>query len=498
VIVPVAARSGNCHSPVRSLQGKVINSVKNSIPALLPRGNGHQFLLYGDSCSGVPGALHEKTFASVNAVVKRLKPQPEFILFPGDEIIGLTPDADALRSQWRYWFDTEMAWLDRAAIPIWHTTGNHTTYDAMSEAVFCDILDLPGNGPPGQVGLSYFVRRGDLLMVFVNTLCSGLGGDGHVEIEWLEATLREHGAARHKLVIGHHPVFPVNGFTGAYQREIGHEYARPFWDILVKENVLAYLCSHILAFDAQANRGVLQICTAGAGTAHRMPEGVEYLHCVQAALDDQGLRCQVLDTGGAVRERIEWPLPNPDTARWRELPLGEVEALFSGFVQSGRTIELRLTGQTATNDIAPAQTIFTAFAPGAIAPIWLGLRGPKQTLTGIFGREPGRSPSYWFGPDLPAGHDFDINVAIYPDMGPGGLLYRHHNTPRWSSFSSATARGLEQMSWPSAWAIGHGQNGTEDRPFRGASLSFKIAETAVGNGFSGSEDTQGQAVTSKN
>jgi hypothetical protein len=44
----------------------------------------------------VPDALHERTFASVNSVVRRLKPQPEFILFPGDEVIGLTPDQDIL------------------------------------------------------------------------------------------------------------------------------------------------------------------------------------------------------------------------------------------------------------------------------------------------------------------------------------------------------------------------------------------------------------------
>ncbi|WP_369723239.1 hypothetical protein AB8Z38_04080 [Bradyrhizobium sp. LLZ17] len=123
--------------------------MNDSIPAILPRGKGHQFLLYGDSCSGVPAAPHEQTFASVNAVVQRLRPQPEFILFPGDEIIGLTPDPGVLRAQWRYWLDTEMAWLDRAATPIWHTTGNHTTYDLMSEAVFRAVLDLPNNGPPG-------------------------------------------------------------------------------------------------------------------------------------------------------------------------------------------------------------------------------------------------------------------------------------------------------------------------------------------------------------
>ena len=450
-------------------------SANDFIPALLPRGEGHQFLLYGDSCSGVPGALHEKTFASVNAVVQRLRPQPDFILFPGDEIIGLTPDPDALRAQWRYWWETEMAWLDRAAIPIWHTTGNHTTYDVMSEAVFREVLDLPDNGPPGQTGLSYFVRRGDLLMVFVNTLWSGLGGEGHLELAWLDATLRAHSDARQKLVLGHHPVFPINGFTGTYQREIGHEYARPFWDILVNANVLAYLCSHILAFDVQAHRGVLQICTAGAGTAHRMPEGVEYLHCIQAALDDEGLRYQVLDTDGVVRERLQWPLPDTDPGGWRELQPGYIEAPFSGPVESGRRIALRLVGQSAAADVATAQTIFTAFEPGSIAPFWLGMRGPRQTLTAIVGRQPGRSPTYWFGPDLPPGESFDIDVTIYPDMGPGGLLYRRHDSARWSSFSAAAAQGLEQLSWPGHWAIGHGQAGREDRAFRGATLSVLIA-----------------------
>ena len=152
--------------------------MQESIPSLSPKGPGHKFVIYGDSCSGVPGALHEKTFASVNAVVQRLQPQPEFILFPGDEVIGLTTNADALRAQWRHWLKTEMGWLDRSSLPMWHTTGNHTTYSTMSEAVFREVLRLPHNGPPGQEGLSYWVRRGDLLMVFAHTLSSGLGGEG--------------------------------------------------------------------------------------------------------------------------------------------------------------------------------------------------------------------------------------------------------------------------------------------------------------------------------
>ena len=106
------------------------------LAALMPRGAGHQFVAYADACSGVPGAPHEANLAAVNAIVRRLTPQPEFICFPGDEIQGLTADTAALRSQWRHWLDREMAWHDRRTIPLYHTTGNHTTYDAPARRSF--------------------------------------------------------------------------------------------------------------------------------------------------------------------------------------------------------------------------------------------------------------------------------------------------------------------------------------------------------------------------
>ena len=446
----------------------------DAIRSLLPKHAGHQFVVYADSCSGVPGALHERTFASVNDVVRRLHPRPEFILFPGDEIIGLTADADALRAQWRHWFETEMGWLDRREVPLWHTTGNHTTYDRMSEDVFREVLKLPRNGAPGQKGLSYWVRRDDLLMVFVHTLWSGLGGEGHIETDWLEAILAQHQDIRHKLVLGHHPVYPVNGYAGTYQREIGHEYRDRFWDILVRADVTAYLCSHILAFDVQVHRGVLQICTAGAGTAHRMPEGVEYLHCVQAALDEDGLRYQVLDTGGAVRERLRWPLPSFGNVGWTPLARGVGPALLSGAPVSETVIALKLTGRTAAGVAAP-QTLLCASVPGMIAPLWLGLRGSKQTLTLILGREHGRSPHYWIGPDLHADEDFAFEIAFYPDMGPGGVLWRRRGDTRWTSFAAISATGLERLSWPAVWTIGHGQDGWDDTPYAGSRLDIASA-----------------------
>lgn len=159
-------------------------------------------------------------------------------------------------------------------------------------------------------------------------------------------------------------------------------------------------------------------------------------------------------------------------------PPGESDALFSGHLEGDIVIDLHLKGRTAPQAIAAAQTIFSAFSPGAIASLWLGLRGPRQTLTLIAGRDPGRSPHYWFGPDLPPGRDFDIHVAFYPDMGPGGVLYRLHSDPRWTSFDAATATGIERLAWPRRWSVGQGQGGEKDRPFRRMELNAAISNSS--------------------
>lgn len=282
-----------------------------ALPALLPRGRGHQFVVYGDCCSGIPGGAFEANFAAVNAALRRISPAPQFILFAGDHIYGLTDNAETFRSQWRYFFEHEMAWLDRKAVPLYSATSNHNTCNAVSETVWREVFpDLPRNGPPDQQGLSYWLRRGDLLLVAVNTSFSGLGGYGHVESAWLDEVLTQNADARHKLVMGHHPVWPVNGYGESPLWCIVPDQGHAMWRVLVSHRVTAYLCSHIIAFDAQAHDGVLQLTTGGAGTSYgpggfmNAPE--EYHHFVQTALDDRGLRCQTIDPDGRVREQVEW------------------------------------------------------------------------------------------------------------------------------------------------------------------------------------------------
>lgn len=442
------------------------------IKALVPCNSGHQFVFYGDSCSGVSGAPHEKTHARINAVVARLDPPPEFIIFPGDEVIGLVLDEKSLRQQWRHWFDVEMAWLNRSSTPIFHSTGNHTTYDRMSERVFADVMShLPRNGPADQEGLAYFVRRGDLLLVFIHTLWSSMGGEGHIETDWLQQVLSHHADARWKFVVGHHPAFPVNGFVGSYQRTIGDEYVPIFWHILRDNGVLAYLCSHILAFDVQCHEGVLQITSAGAGTAHRMPENIEYLHAVQMVIDDEGLRYQVLDDDGTARESLTWPPPSP-SQRVNLKPGIQSVPWKQG--RSPDLVHLKIKGVARIVELGLRQTIFAAIHDqSSEIPLWIGFIGASMQLAVILQPIAGRSPHYWFGPCVHDNQPFEFEVLLHRHMGPGGILWRSEATTDWSSFSGSSAWGIERLEWP--FGCGVGTTSTDDITFQGDNLQLALA-----------------------
>lgn len=447
------------------------------IPALLPRGDGHQFVVYADSCSGVAGALHATTFANVNAVIQRLQPPPEFICFPGDEIVGLTADETVLREQWRYWFEHEMAWHENHAMPLYHTTGNHTTYNPTSEAVYREVMaHLPQNGAAGQESLTYFVRDKDLLLVFVNTMWTGLGGEGTVETAWLEQTLSSHADARYKFVFGHHPVFSVNGFSGSYQREIEHSNGQRFWDVLVEQGVSAYFCSHILAFDVQVHQGVLQVLTAGAGTAHRMPEEVEYLHCVQVAADEQGLRYQVLDTNGELREWLSWPLNLPSSSSWSSLTQGvHPNPLLSLDKPDTMILIMAFEGAIVVSTQACLmQTLFCLWGntaePGTL---WVGIISVDQRLAVKMSPQAGRSPHTWIGPSIPLDKPFSFQIAFHTGMGAGGILWRFSDDDVWTSFHGASYWGAERIHWGNYWNVGHGQFGSTDLPFTSHHLSLK-------------------------
>ncbi|HEU0165377.1 MAG TPA: metallophosphoesterase [Thermomicrobiales bacterium] len=446
------------------------------IPSLHPRGAGQTFVWYGDCCSGVPGADNERHFAAVNAVFQRLATQPDVVLFPGDNIAGNPGvSAEDTRAMWRYWLDREMAWFYDLDIPIYHTTSNHNTGDAVAEAVFREILtDIPQNGPDDQKGLSYWVRRDDFLYVFVNTNFSGLGGSGHVEHKWLDRVLAENADATYKLVIGHHPIFPTNGYDMHPGWHVDPDQGAAFWDVLVRHGVIAYLCSHILAFDAQVHDGILQVMTGGA-VVGVMPEAFEYAHLIQTAIDETGIRYQVLDTEGVAREWLQWPEPALDA------PLAPLDianppvtpAPLAGDDESAAAWIARFRisgGLTAADHEQTLLTVWTAMdGPEGL---WIGTAGPNNRLTVQLVPQQGRGAQRWEGPELAADQPFDLEIAIHSGMGPGGVLWRPAGGA-WNSLSHSTAEGAARFTWPETWQLGHSQSGESDRAFAGSGLAIQ-------------------------
>jgi hypothetical protein len=455
-----------------------------TIPALAPRDKtGRRFVFYSDCCSGVPGGPFEATLAQVNAVVSRLRPRPEFIAFPGDAIAGYTTDLVELRRQWRYWTETEMRWLRELEIPLYQSTSNHHTYDLPSEEVYREVhRHLPQNGSGEERGLAYAVRDGNL--VYISTHQPDRTRPDRREmalnVEWLDAMLTEQADARFKLVAGHYPVWPINGYSLAPQWCLRENERERFWQVLVKHRVDAYLASHVIAFDVQLRQGIPQIVSAGAGTVYGagggMPGETEGLHATEVVLDDGGLRYRVFDTRGTVREQAQWPPPQPAPENWNRPAPSELSDSLTPQRCSSQFVAWRFTGTLPANPIDEEQTLLCGFDLQEGPPtVWIGFESGSRQLTVRLLPQPGAGPQVWRGPHLTRAERFDVTISLHPALGPGGVLWRLANQAPWNSLTSPSSRGAERLAWPTLWSLGGGLNGPGDSPFRGDQLTLDLA-----------------------
>jgi Calcineurin-like phosphoesterase len=267
------------------------------------------FVVYGDCCSGIPLTPHEEIFSRVNAAMARLTPSPEFIVFLGDHIKGYVDTREELLAQWRHFLENEFDPVRRITRDVYPVAGNHDIYDSMSAAVWLETFpSLPQNGPADSFGRSYYVRRDPLLLVFINTTDTTHRGAARFgDAQWLDSVLTKHNDLPLKFVFGHHPAHAVNGYDQWPLWRMPPDEAAVFWDILSRHGVQCYWCSHIIAFDVQCYKGILQITSGGAGTQYG-PGGFmgdsEYHHLVHATLEGRKMTITTVDTTSTLRERL--------------------------------------------------------------------------------------------------------------------------------------------------------------------------------------------------
>ena len=414
-----------------------------TLQSLLPRTErGYHFVAYGDCCIGPPepGLGHEEHLAAVHRVMHRLDPRPQFVCFLGDLIWGLTQehgpnhDGESVRHEWRVKLPREMKPLADLGVPVFRIPGNHDTMTPVSEAVWREIFpEIPQNGPDGQQGLTWFERRDDLLIIGISVYAMNMGSPytvmgGRVDYDWVDRVLAEHANAKFKFVLGHTPVHPVNGYT-APKWGMLPEFAEPFWAVLARHCVTAYLCSHVIAFDIQVHDGVPQITTGGAGTSSGpggcMPAPAEYHHCVQLAIDDMGLRGQVLDMQGTAREVFQWPLRGEGVLQWT----------FKSESLSPKPSRVLLAGHTASESFPRVRVSLDGYQPRLNVAVY----DPADVY-----------PTSWHGPEIDIRRPFELTVAIDPALGPGGVLARVGNGP-YSSLMTDVPYGYKADDWPETW-----------------------------------------------
>ena len=336
--------------------------------------------ILSDSRSGVgPG---REAYSGVNAGVLggllaiAHRSGVEAIFFPGDLIDGYATHVDD--------YDYELGtWLHVAepvggSVPIYTGMGNHESLVDMwsdgvslckpgedsAEARFAARMVNPGGAPapeaegaPSYDETVYAVDLGDVHLVMLNTNYWRTNHPGHPrnegkgnregfvmdgQMQWLEEDLaraREDGA-KHIVVMGHEPSFPVGGHVKDamwWHGEIPEVNAmrERFWTILAKYDVLAYVSGDEHNYSRSligpetvkgAEGSVYSVISGGSGAPYyaKLPPK-EYAERVQAFSAQQHVtlwtfeegkppRLEVIGLSGEVIESLELTEAGPGAA----------------------------------------------------------------------------------------------------------------------------------------------------------------------------------------
>lgn len=323
-----------------------------------------------DSRSGVGPGL--EAYEGVNALALQQlvtaagRRDVDAIAFPGDEIDGYVTSADAFDLQLRSW--VQVVEGVHGSVPVYEGMGNHEALidawsdglsidkagEASAEARFAARFVNPEHGPapegpaaPPYAETVYSVDVGDVHLVMLNTNYwyasdpghERFGGGGNREgflmdgqLDWLEADLAAARArgAKHLLVLGHEPAFPVGGhredgmwWEGAIP-EVNAMRER-FWSLLARHEVVAYVSGDEHNYSRSligpetvsgAERPVWSIISGGAGAPYYAQDTPEvYADRVEAfsaqqhftlwTFDGERVRLEVIGLTGATIEDVD-------------------------------------------------------------------------------------------------------------------------------------------------------------------------------------------------
>ncbi len=188
---------------------------------------------------------------------------PEFVLVPGDLVMGHWPDKDSIEKFAEVYYGAWTQRMQEHGLKFYAAVGDHEIGGApwpeekaklvgSFKRQFQKNLNMPLNGPTRMRGTAYWFIHENTLFVALDVFEKGTGPQGGIvpqvtgeQLEWLESVINDNSGVEHVVVMGHTPVLgPIPSECSTYLSIDGGKDS-PLWQTLKKHGVDLYLCGEV-------------------------------------------------------------------------------------------------------------------------------------------------------------------------------------------------------------------------------------------------------------
>lgn len=231
-----------------------------------------RFVVLGDR-SGEP---QDGVYEGIVAEVARLR--PDFVITPGDLIVGYTADSTVLNQRWNEYLKI----IKPLTMPFYVAPGNNDiTFDAM----------LPMY--ERYIGQPYYsADYGDIHLIMLdNSHVEKVEDFDPAQLQWLEDDLKKSQGAKQTIALMHKPF---------WYNTVAEGKPDPVHALFVKYGVDAVFTGHFHDYFSGEYDGIKYTTVGSSGGGMRVgPTGIGY-HFLWGTIDDAGIHLAVID-GESVR-----------------------------------------------------------------------------------------------------------------------------------------------------------------------------------------------------
>jgi type 1 glutamine amidotransferase len=219
---------------------------------------------------------------TLDYVLKAIKAEnPEFVLVPGDLVMGNWPDKDSAEKFAEIYYGAWVKRMQDHGLTFYAAVGDHEIGGApwpeekaklvgSFKRQFQKHLAMPLNGPTRMRGTAYWFIQEDTLFAVLDVFEKGTGSQGGIvpqvtgeQLAWLEGIISDNSGVQRVVVMGHTPVLGSIPSESSTYLSLDGGKDSPLWQTLKKHKADLYLCGEVHAASCAQADGVVQIAHGG-------------------------------------------------------------------------------------------------------------------------------------------------------------------------------------------------------------------------------------------